>query len=180
MPTPTEIALFAKYNDWMNTKLCEAAATLSVEALQADRKAFFGSIIGTFNHLVVGDTFWLKRFARHPAGFASLAPIVDLPAPAALNDIVFADLDALTVRRKMLDRIILEWVEELTDAHLQAVFHYHNTRGIPGHKPLASVLMHFFNHQTHHRGQLSTLLFQAGVDPGVTDLLVLIPEALEP
>lgn len=180
MTTPADFALLAKYNEWMNTKLYEAAASLPEEELLADRKAFFGSIIGTFNHLVVADTIWLKRFATHPAGFATLAPIAALPAPNALNDIVFADLAALTERRKMLDQIILQWAAELihrqTEAHLETVFHYHNTRGIPAQKRFGSVLMHFFNHQTHHRGQLSALLFQAGMDPGVTDLLALIPD----
>jgi uncharacterized damage-inducible protein DinB len=173
--TTNDFILLATYNEWMNTKLYAAAASLSAEALLADRKAFFGSIIGTFNHLVVADTIWLKRFATHPAGFAALAPIVDLPAPSALNDIVFADMDGLASHRKMLDRIILLWAAELTDAHLQSVFDYHNTRGIPAQKRFGRVLMHFFNHQTHHRGQLSTLLVQAGVDVGVTDLLALIP-----
>ncbi|HSD39356.1 MAG TPA: DinB family protein [Rhodocyclaceae bacterium] len=175
MPTPAEISLLAKYNAWMNTKLYEGAATLPEEVLQADRKAFFGSIVGTFNHLVVADTIWLKRFATHPLGFAALAPVVDLPAPKALNEVVFADLSTLTERRRLLDRSILDFGAEMTDAHLQTVFHYRNTKGIPSQKAFSSVLMHFFNHQAHHRGQLTTLLFQAGFDPGVTDLLALIP-----
>jgi uncharacterized damage-inducible protein DinB len=176
MPTPTEISLLAKYNEWMNTKLCEAAATLHEDVLQADTKAFFGSIIGTFNHLIVADTIWLKRFATHPLGIAALAPVVDLPAPKALNEIVFADLFTLTERRRLLDRSILDFSAEMTEAHLQTVFHYCNTKGVSAQKPFARVLMHFFNHQTHHRGQLTTLLFQAGVDPGLTDLLALIPD----
>jgi uncharacterized damage-inducible protein DinB len=179
MPTPAEFALLAKYNEWMNTKLFDAAATLPDEVLQADRQAFFGSIIGTFNHLVVADTIWLKRFATHPLGFAALAPVLDLPAPKALNEILFADFHALRERRVALDRVILDWSAEMTDAHLQTAFSYRNTKGIPAQKPFASVLMHFFNHQTHHRGQLTTLLFQAGVDPGLTDLLALIPDVAD-
>jgi len=179
MPTPAEIALLAKYNEWMNTRLYEAAATLPEEVLQADREAFFGSIIGTFNHLVVADTIWLKRFATHPLGFAALAPVVDLPAPKTLDEIVSAAIATLTKRRRLLDRSIGDFAAEMTEAHLQTVFHYRNTKGIPAQKPFASVLTHFFNHQTHHRGQLTTLLFQAGVDPGLTDLLALIPDAVD-
>ena len=60
------IQLMAAYNQWMNDKLCAAARTLPADELKADRKAFFGSILGTLNHLIVADIIWLKRFARHP------------------------------------------------------------------------------------------------------------------
>jgi uncharacterized damage-inducible protein DinB len=176
MTTPAEIALLATYNQLMNTRLYAAAATLSADELQADRKAFFGSIVGTCNHLIVTDTLWLKRFINHPLGFASLAPIEALPAPKTLTEIVFSDIVELSARRRMLDQVILQWSAELTDAHLQTVLHYHNVKGIPAQKRFSSLLLHFFNHQTHHRGQIGTLLFQAGADPGVTDLLPLIPD----
>ncbi len=175
---PTEISLLADYNVWMNAKLYAAAASLPAHELALDRKAFFGSIIGTLNHLVVADTIWLKRFTTHPAQFVSLAPIVGLPAPTALDDILLDDIVALEVRRKLLDNVITQWAAELTDEHLLCVFHYRNMKGVPGQKRFSSVLMHFFNHQTHHRGQASTLLFQAGVDVGITDLLARIPNEI--
>ncbi|MCF5173611.1 DinB family protein, partial [Pseudomonas canadensis] len=64
------IALMANYNQWMNRKLYDAALTLTDAELARDRRAFFGSILGTLNHLALGDTVWLKRFAQHPAGYA--------------------------------------------------------------------------------------------------------------
>jgi len=179
MSTCADVVLMASYNEWMNAKLYESAGKLSPRELCADRGAFFGSIIGTLNHLVVGDTIWLQRFARHPAAHASLAPVRALVAPAALNQVLFEQFAPLRAHRRMLDSVIMRWAAELTEADLQHVLHYVNSRGIASQKRFASLVTHFFNHQTHHRGQATTLLFQAGQDVGVTDLLALIPNEAE-
>lgn len=92
---------------------------------------------------------------------------------------LYSDLARLREQREWLDRIILAWVDSLDDAILMSELDYINSWGVPGRRAVSGVLMHFFNHQTHHRGQVTTLLSQAGVDPGVTDLLVRIPNALE-
>lgn len=170
-----QFRLLARYNGWMNAKLYDAAATLPPEAVAADRGAFFGSILGTLEHLVVADTIWLKRFAEHPAGGA-LAPVRELPQPASLDAVQFGALAPLRERRDFLDRLIDAFVADLRPADLDTALAYRSTKGVPFSKPFADVLTHVFNHQTHHRGQTTTLLFQAGVDPGVTDLLVLIPD----
>ena len=172
------IVLLARYNAWMNAKLYDAAATLSPQDLALDRGAFFGSIIGTLNHIVVGDTVWLKRFASHPAQPATLEVVRQLPTPAALNELLVADLAALRQRRSLLDEAISAWAAALTSADLASALSYVNMAGVAQSKPLDSLLLHFFNHQTHHRGQTTTLLAQAGVDVGVTDLVALIPNAL--
>jgi uncharacterized damage-inducible protein DinB len=176
MSERAHFALLAQYNTWMNDKLYAAAGTLPRAALLADRGAFFGSIAGTLNHIVAGDTIWLRRFATHPARFAALQPLLDLPAPASLGATHSTDLGELFAHRQMLDGVITQWVAALTDADLEHVLHYANTKGIESDKRFGSLVLHFFNHQTHHRGQASTLLSQAGVDIGVTDLLVLIPD----
>lgn len=165
----------ADYNAWMNAKVYDAAALLSPEALTADRGAFFGSVLGTLNHLVVGDTLWLKRFALHPASRDSLSPITSRPTPTSLRQIVHTDLADLRRSREWLDALIVRWIDQLDPAALQEPLHYRNTRGEPQCKRLDALLQHFFNHQTHHRGQASTLLHQAGLDIGVTDLLARIP-----
>ncbi len=166
----------ADYNAWMNTNICEAAGRLPPDALAQDRGAFFGSILGTLNHLVVADTIWLKRFAAHPAQFAALAEVGTLALPQRLDTVLFTDLAALRAHRVWLDGVIGTFAAELTDADLASTLHYNNTRGQPFSRQLFGVLMHFFNHQTHHRGQVSTLLSQAGVDVGVTDLLMRLPD----
>ena len=166
----------ARYNSWMNDRLLDVAAKLAPEALQAERNAFFGSILGTLNHPIVGDTIWLKRFAAHPAQWPALRPVDDLPQPQAVNERPFDSLAALAVRRELLDRTIEAWVETLSDADLDSVLSYRNTRGTTFRREVYPLLIHLFNHQTHHRGQATTLLTQAGVDVGTTDLLTLIPQ----
>lgn len=168
------IALLAGYNQWMNRKVYDAAGTLTDAELGVDRHAFFGSILGTLNHLVLGDTVWLKRFAGHPAGFPALNPLRAIDTPTDLKQLAFADIRELSARRAWLDELIIEWAQSLRESDLDHRLHYHNMRGAPANKPFFSLLVHFFNHQTHHRGQATTLLTQAGVDVGDTDLLALI------
>lgn len=167
--------LLATYNETMNAKVYSAAGRLGVDELARDRGAFFGSILGTLNHLVVADTIWLKRFAAHPSCRAALGDVVSLASPQSLDQMLFQDFGELAERRVWLDQLIVSWVSDLADADLDTVLSYHNTRGIPASKQLSGLILHFFNHQTHHRGQASTLLSQAGEDIGVTDLLVLVP-----
>ncbi|OPA86254.1 damage-inducible protein DinB [Pseudomonas fluorescens] len=168
------IQLLADYNQWMNRKLYDAARTLTDAELVADRQAFFSSILGTLNHLALGDTVWLKRFARHPAGFPALEPLNAIDTPTNLKKLAFADIRELSVRRAWLDQLIIEWAGSLNESDLDHRLHYHNMGGVANSKPFFSLLVHFFNHQTHHRGQATTLLTQAGVDVGDTDLLALI------
>ncbi|HEY5782443.1 MAG TPA: DinB family protein [Lysobacter sp.] len=165
----------ATYNAWMNDKVLEAAQRLTHDELVADRKAFFGSILATLNHLVTADTIWLKRFAKHPAGHSLLEPIRGLPAPDTSDFLRFSDLESITNHRKWLDSIIVEWAQSVAEQDLDFVMHYTNSRGEEADKDFFGLVMHFFNHQTHHRGQVTTLLSQAGIDVGVTDLLALVP-----
>lgn len=168
------IALMANYNQWMNRKLYDAALTLTDAALAMDRQAFFGSILGTLNHLALGDTVWLKRFAQHPAGFSALAPMQTVATPADLKQLAFADIRELATYRTWVDQLIVDWSHTVQETDLDHRLHYSNMRGVTADKDFFSLLVHFFNHQTHHRGQATTLLTQAGLDVGTTDLLALI------
>ena len=174
MPTREDIVLLASYNASMNHQLYSAAAALPTAALIADRGAFFGSIIGTLNHIVAGDTIWLRRFSAHPSGLSSLRAVLDIPAPASLAHRYSDELDALMEHRIRLDAMITALAAEITDSDLAQSVAYQNARG-DNRKNFGALLLHFFNHQTHHRGQASTLLSQSGVDIGVTDLLAWIP-----
>jgi len=174
LPNCADIILLAAYNASMNRKLYDAAAQLPPDALHADRKAFFGSLFGTMNHLVAGDTIWLTRFTLHPTTFRALDSLRGMAIPGNLTQSWGDDLAALEAHRMRLDGIITALAAELREDDLAQALVYRNTRGQAFHKPFGSLLLHFFNHQTHHRGQASTLLAQAGVDIGVTDLLVLI------
>lgn len=169
-----QIALMATYNQWMNRKVYDAAARLTDAQVRIDRQAFFDSIFGTLNHLTLGDTVWLKRFAQHPAGYTALLPLQAIATPTDLRQLAFADLPELAAHRFWLDQLIIDWVHTLSEPDLDHRLHYHNMRGEASGKPFFGLLTHFFNHQTHHRGQVTTLLTQAGQDVGDTDLLVLI------
>lgn len=173
--TPESAALFADYNRWMNTRLYEAAAQLPADTIMADRGAFFGSIFGTLNHLCVADTIWLQRFAQHPAGFSGLHAVNEWPTPASLRAPQADNLPDLRHRREALDDIIDRWVPSLSADALATPLAYRNIAGSAFRRRLGALLQHFFNHQTHHRGQVTTLLFQCGIDVGVTDLLLRIP-----
>jgi uncharacterized damage-inducible protein DinB len=165
----------ATYNEWMNAKIYEAARSLSDEELSVDRKAFFGSILGTLNHLVAGDTAWLKRFAKHPANYLALGLIQQLPALQSLDQLLFSNIRELSAQRVWLDQKIVEWSHSIAEPDLDHTLDYTSMKGILADRSFYGLVMHFFNHQTHHRGQVTTLLSQAGVDIGDTDLVVLIP-----
>lgn len=177
MPHCADIILLADYNARMNRQLYAAAARLAPDELRADRKAFFGSLLGTMNHLVAADTIWLTRFTLHPTAFRALDPLRGMPIPTGLTQSWGDDLATLAAQRMRLDAIITALAAELREDDLAQVLVYRNTRGQAFRKPFGSLLLHFFNHQTHHRGQASTLLTQAGVDIGVTDLLAMIVDA---
>ncbi|MCO7188179.1 MULTISPECIES: DinB family protein [unclassified Pseudoalteromonas] len=170
----TQFGLLADYNQWMNQRVYQAAARLSEGALKQDLGAFFGSVLGTLNHLVVADTIWLKRFASNAACSRALQPMLEQPDPASLDQCLFQDLTSLTTHRQWLDKHILCFISELQESELDTPLTYRNTKGVVFSKPLSSVLVHFFNHQTHHRGQVSTLFSQLDEDIGDTDLLLLI------
>lgn len=163
----------AEYNHWMNQKMYEACEKLSAEQLCENRGAFFGSILGTLNHLVVGDTVWLKRFAS--TGYPALKVMNEIPKPEALNSQLFNNLSELKAYREKLDQVLLSFANEVTESSLQRAVTYKSFGGVESSKVFFSLLMHMFNHQTHHRGQVSTLLFQFGIDIGVTDLVAIIP-----
>ncbi|MBB3232034.1 DinB family protein [Halomonas stenophila] len=176
MSLKNHFELLAAYNQQMNSKVYEAAGHLSATDLAKDRGAFFGSILRTLNHILVGDTIWLKRFATHPSCLNSLREVADIQNPTSLDQMLFGDLGSLSEQRIWLDRQIINWIAELSEVDLDFVLSYHSTKGVSANKRYSSLVLHFFNHQTHHRGQVSTLLSQAGVDVGVTDLLAQIPE----
>jgi uncharacterized damage-inducible protein DinB len=140
----------------MNDKLYALAAELSDEERKRDLGAFFQSLHGTLHHLILADRIWLSRFEGTTL----------TQDPSLAND-----FDKLRAARKIEDERILKFADGLTDAKMTADFSYKNMRGDPFTHPLWWAVSHAFNHQTHHRGQATTLLMQLGKDPGVTDLI---------
>ena len=164
----------AKYNQWINSQFYQAAEQLSQEELDQDRGAFFGSISGTLNHILVGDILWLRRFANHPAKLICLNAMQDHEMPTSLDQQLYKNFEDLHQARQSIDQIIRALCDEIQELDFEHMLSYSNSKGLPFQKNFGSLLQHFFNHQTHHRGQVSTLLYQQGIDVGVTDLLVRI------
>jgi uncharacterized damage-inducible protein DinB len=164
----------AHYNRWFNERLYAACGQLSDEERKRVRGAFFGSIHGTLNHLMWGDRVWLRRFAAQGVAFSSLsAEVLALPAGAVHGTVLYEDWSQLCEARARLDAAIESWTADMPADFPTMTMRYTNTKGVEREHPAWKAITHFFNHQTHHRGQLTTLLMQAGVDPGTTDLITL-------
>lgn len=160
-----ECKLLARYNRWMNERLYDVCSRLPDEERKKDRKVFFGSIHGTLNHLLLGDRVWLGRFVNKPFQVESLAQEL------------YSDFDQLRKERDLTDTQIVQWAEGLSDTALNGDLTYTSiVNPVERTHKMAVAVIHFFNHQTHHRGQLTTLLSQCGLDYGVTDL-IWMPEA---
>ena len=139
--------MFARYNAWCNERLYEAAATVPDADYRADRGAFFKSLHGTLNHLLVGDRLWMRRFTG--AG----------EVPASLDAILYVDFEALRAARRSEDTRIVRYIDRLSEADLNGSIRFRtvvNPQVIE--QTLSPALDHFFNHQTHHRGQTHALL----------------------
>ena len=166
----------ARYNTWMNERLYALCATLSDEERKHDMGAFFRSIHGTLNHILLADRVWLHRFTGDPALSRSLDRDGN-PIPfRSLDQELYADFETLRRERAKSDAHIEAWAAGFDPAQLAASFSYRSTNGVLREHPRWQAVTHFFNHQTHHRGQVTTLLSQLGHDPGVTDLVVFLWE----
>ena len=166
----TDLALdhirrFARYNRWANRRIYDACAKLPPADYFAPRPSFFGSIHATLNHILVGDSIWLGRFrGAVPAHLKSL------------DQILHEDSQSLRAAREAKDAEIVAFCDGLDSAALAGSFTYTNMRGERFTDPLFPPLTHFFNHQTHHRGQVHGLLSHAGAAPPELDLIYFLRE----
>lgn len=172
----SNLQLMSQYNQWMNQKVYRAGSDLGNEIVKQDCGAFFGSLLGTLNHIYVADIIWLRRFSNYPKQYQSLQQLPTLPDYKSLNQTVAEDLKTLNNLRQELDTIIINWCQELKSEDLEDNLEYTDTKGNPYRKNFGQLIHNLFNHQTHHRGQASTLINQQGMDIGVTDWLAILPE----
>ncbi len=160
----------------MNQRIVEAASRLTDEQLKSDRGAFFKSVLGTLNHILVGDMIWLKRFGSHQASQEALEYLSTLDNPESLGTLLFDDLKGLKAEREKIDEILINWIAGLSEEDLEDYLSYQNMAGRPQKKLVGSLVSHLFLHQVHHRGQATTLLSQSGVDFGETDILEILDD----
>ena len=143
--------MFAHYNAWANRRLYDAASRLSDADYRAERGAFFGSIHRTLNHVLVGDRIWMRRFTGEG------------PTYTDLDAVPYDDFASLREARDAEDARIGAWVDTLDTDKLASTFSYRTvSRPADITQRLAPALAHFFNHQTHHRGQVHCLLTEIG------------------
>lgn len=152
--------MFAHYNRWANATLYAEAAKLTREEFNQPTGAFFGSLMGTLNHLLVADRIWLHRFS----GEGSL--------PTRLNENLFIEFEPLHAARKEEDERIIRWVGTLSEDALRNEFTYTPVTSPQSvTQKLGPALAHIFNHQTHHRGQAHTILTTLGKPSLALDLI---------
>ena len=154
------IQMLAAYNRWANARLYDAVARMSDSDYRADLGAFFHSVHGTLNHILVADRIWIQRFTGQG------------DAPRALDTILYEDFAALRAAREAEDDRIAGYIETLDDAKLSGTFRYRTiSKPADIEQPLMPALLHFFNHQTHHRGQIHALLTRTLGDAPSLDLI---------
>ena len=153
--------MFGHYNAWANSRLYDATARLSAEQYRADRGAFFKSVHGTLNHLLVTDRIWMQRFTGEG------------DAPNRLDAILFESFDDLRAARAVEDRRIVDFVDGLDDGRIAGTIKYRRV-STPEEfeQQLAPALAHWFNHQTHHRGHVHALLTGLVGEAPELDLLI--------
>jgi uncharacterized damage-inducible protein DinB len=162
MITPAHVRLMAAYNLWQNGSVFSTAETLNEADRHADQGAFFGSIEATLNHLLWGDRIWMHRFAGFPA-----PSVPDIASSTGET----ASWDELHAARGALDRRIVDWADGLRAGDLEGdLTWFSGAAGREITKPLWLLITHFFNHQTHHRGQVHAMLTATGARPGDTDI----------
>ena len=164
MISPDYVRLMARYNSWQNGSLYGAADALSDAARREVRGAFFGSIHGTLSHILWGDRMWMNRFAGTERPTETIAT-----SPAMV-----AEWEALKAARAEFDKVIEDWAATVDRDWLGRDLTWFSgavNREIT--KPAPFLVMHFFNHQTHHRGQVHAMLTAAGARPGDTDLFLI-------
>lgn len=164
----------ARYNRWENNQLAGFLKDLTPGELTHDRGAFFKSILGTANHLLWGDWIWMSRFDKGPG------PIVNLhTAGGGIHESVFlcANLEEWLPLRETVDARIEDWANSLGDDILSGPFTWYSAaKEADVTLPYAQCVIHVFNHQTHHRGQIHKMLTETGSAAPVSDLVFMPQE----
>lgn len=158
----THFRQFAGYNAWANRRLYDTAEALGEEARQRDLNAFFASLHGTLNHILVADRVWMDRLEGAPNEFMK---------SYRLDTVTHPEWSELRRARDAMDTRIKAYLDRLTDEEMREPFSYDDSSGGRHQNIPLDVLPHVFNHQTHHRGQAHTLVKQLGGDPPSLDMV---------
>ena len=164
------------YNQRMNAQLMDSCLALPNALLEKETHSFFPNIISYWNHILFGDLILIGRIALNEIAMLSPKDLAVFPTPKSPQDIYHNELSDIAVLRKQLDKLIIQYCKNLTDEDCDKYITYTTTEGESITKVVGDVTQHIFNHQTHHRGQLTCVLSQFGIDYGCMDLPVIVSE----
>jgi uncharacterized damage-inducible protein DinB len=166
--------MMALYNQRINEQLLNCCLLLPNEVLEKETHSFFSNIVSYWNHLLFGDLILLGRLGLNEVAQLSPSDFLSFPSPKSPQDTYFRNLEDIVVTRKELDELIIQYCNNLTAEECEGFISYKTTEGELVTKEISIITQHIFNHQTHHRGQLTCVLSQFGVDYGSMDLPVII------
>ena len=149
----------AGFNQWANGRIYDCVEEMPEADYRLDRGAFFGSIHNTLNHLLLVDRLWTRRIKGKPLGFSSL------------SDILYDDFLKLRKAQEVENNALIELVNGYGEEDLHTRIVYEASDGTPGERTVWLIFTTLFNHQTHHRGQVHTMLTQSGIKPPDMDVI---------
>ncbi|MBX9634430.1 MAG: DinB family protein [Magnetospirillum sp.] len=161
---PDHFRTLARYNRWANGRLYAACGEVGQAELALARPSYFGSILATLNHGLVGDRLWMGRFQAVPC-----------PDIVSLGQILHPDFEGLAAARATLDDQMVSFFDTL-NGDLDRLFSYRTMAGEPTQSPLGWAMTHMFNHATHHRGQVHAMLSSTPIEPPAMDLIYFLRE----
>ena len=161
----------AEYNRRTNQEVMTILQDLEPEQLSRRIGGFFGSIIGTANHVLLSDIGWLRRFAHGCSVLSELRDTIPDVKADHLTDTPWIDLNSLRPVREEVDALLQRTVHTIAQHDLSLQLRYVDSRGQHHEKTLWIALLHVFNHQTHHRGQIALMLDELGIDNDYSNLV---------
>lgn len=144
--------------------------------LEKETHSFFPNIISYWNHILFGDLILLGRLSLNEIAQLQLEDVAKFPSPKSPQDIYHNRLSDIAALRTQVDKLIIQYCDNLTEEDCDKFITYTTTEGDSIIKAVADITQHIFNHQAHHRGQLTCILSQFGVDYGCMDLPVIVSE----
>ncbi|WP_318400404.1 DinB family protein [Photobacterium leiognathi] len=176
MDLSSNFRMLAHYNQRMNNQLLSACQQLTDEQLHQNNNAFFPSVMAHWNHILFGDLIMLRRLIANNIVEVDAEVLQQLPVAKKINDTFVTTMDELSALRGLVDTVYIEITQAFTPSTCREIVKYTTTAGLLIERNVGEFCQHIFNHQTHHRGQLTCILSQFNVDFGCTDLPIVVPE----
>lgn len=176
MDLSSNFSMLALYNQRMNTQLLAVCNQLTHEQLHQNTDSFFPSVMAHWNHILFGDLIMLQRLIANELVSVETSVLKKLPTAKKVTDTFATNLDELVQLRELVDSVYIDMTNNFTADSCKEIVRYKTTEGQVIKRTVGEFCQHIFNHQTHHKGQLTCLLSQFGLDFGCTDLPIIVPE----